>query len=50
MIDIAQNRRRQMDRALRWSFLLFAGFLFVTQQVYSYGPLVSYDKEITTTC
>ena len=48
MIDVAQNRRRQMDRALRWSFLLFAGFLFVTQQVYSYGPLVSYDKEINS--
>jgi heme/copper-type cytochrome/quinol oxidase subunit 3 len=48
MIDVAQNRRRQMDRALRWSILLFAGFLFVTQQVYSYGPLVSYDKEINS--
>lgn len=46
MIDLVQNRRRQMDRALRWSFLLFAGFLFVTQQVYSYGPLVGYDKKI----
>jgi membrane-associated phospholipid phosphatase len=46
MIDLVQNRRRQMDRALRWSFLLFVGFLFVTQQVYSYGPLVGYDKKI----
>ena len=48
MIELEQNRRRQMDRALRWSFLLFAGFLFVTQQVYSYGPLVAYDKEINS--
>jgi membrane-associated phospholipid phosphatase len=48
MIELAQNRRRQMDRALRWAILLFAGFLFVTQQVYSYGPLVAYDKEINS--
>ncbi len=48
MIELAQSRRRQMDRALRWSFLLFAGFVFVTQQVYSYGPLVAYDKEINS--
>ena len=48
MIELAQSRRRQMDRALRWSFLLFAGFLFVTQQVYTYGPLVGYDKEINS--
>ena len=43
---VAQNRRRQMDRALRWAVLLFSGFLFVTQQVLSYGPLVEYDKKI----
>jgi len=48
MIELAQNRRRQMDRALCWSILLFAGFLFVTQQVYSYGPLVAYDKKINS--
>ena len=48
MIELAQSRRRQMDRALRWSFLLFAGFLFVTQQVYTYGPLVAYDKKINS--
>ena len=48
MINPDQTRRRQMDRALRWAVLLFAGFLFVTQQVYSYGPLVSYDKEINS--
>ena len=43
---VAQNRRRQMDRALRWAVLLFSGFLVVTQQVLSYGPLVEYDKKI----
>jgi membrane-associated phospholipid phosphatase len=44
----AQIRRRQMDRALRWSLLLFFGFLVVTQQVLTNGPLVSYDKEINS--
>ena len=37
-----------MDRALRWSLLLFFGFLAVTQQVLTNGPLVSYDKEINS--
>jgi membrane-associated phospholipid phosphatase len=45
---LAQNRRRQMDRALRWSLLLFIGFLVVTQQVLTNGPLVAYDKEINS--
>lgn len=44
----AQIRRRQMDRALRWSLLLFFGFLVVTQQVLTNGPLVAYDKEINS--
>jgi len=44
----AQTRRRQMDRALRWSLLLFVGFLVVTQQVLTNGPLVAYDKEINS--
>ncbi len=48
MKDLAQNRRRQMNRALRWAAVLFAGFLVVTQQVYTYGPLVAYDKEINS--
>ena len=48
MQNIAQTRRRQMDRALRWSLLLFFGFLVVTQQVLTNGPLVSYDKEINS--
>jgi membrane-associated phospholipid phosphatase len=37
-----------MDRALRWSLLLFFGFLVVTQQVLTNGPVVSYDKEINS--
>ena len=48
MEKLAQSRRRQMDRALRWSLLLFIGFLVVTQQVLTNGPLVAYDKEINS--
>jgi membrane-associated phospholipid phosphatase len=48
MEKLAQNRRRQMDRALRWSLLLFVGFLVVTQQVLTNGPLVAYDKELNS--
>lgn len=48
MVDLAQNRRRQMDRALRWAILLFSGFLLVTQQVLTYGPLVEYDRKINS--
>ena len=48
MEKLAQNRRRQMDRALRCSLLLFVGFLVVTQQVLTNGPLVAYDKEINS--
>ena len=43
-----QNRRKQMDRALRWSLLLFTGFLLVTEQVLTFGPLVEYDKKINS--
>jgi len=48
MEKLAQTRRRQMDRALRWSLLLFIGFLVVTQQLLTNGPLVAYDKEINS--
>jgi membrane-associated phospholipid phosphatase len=48
MEKLVQTRRRQMDRALRWSLLLFVGFLVVTQQVLTNGPLVAYDKEINS--
>ncbi len=43
------QRRKQMVRALRWSALLFIGFLLVTQQVLTNGPLVSYDRKISST-
>ena len=46
MQKVIQNRRKQMDRALRWSLVLFTGFLLVTQQVLTFGPLVEYDKKI----
>ena len=39
-------RRDQMNRALRWAALLFLGFLAVTQQVISSGPLISFDAQI----
>ena len=42
-------RKAQMFRALRWSSLLFIGFLIVTQQVMSYGPLVNFDNHINRT-
>jgi len=48
MEKLAQTRRRQMDRALRCSLLLCVGFLVVTQQVLTNGPLVAYDKEINS--
>ncbi len=48
MKEVEVKRRNQMNRALRWSGLLFLGFLIVTQQVYSNGPLVSYDEEINS--
>jgi hypothetical protein len=38
-----------MFRALRWSALLFVGFLAVTQQVLSNGPLVNFDNDVNRT-
>ncbi|MSO43249.1 MAG: phosphatase PAP2 family protein [Candidatus Planktophila sp.] len=38
-----------MFRALRWSFLLFLGFLLVTQQVLNNGPLVNFDDDVNRT-
>jgi membrane-associated phospholipid phosphatase len=35
-----------MVRALRWSAFLFFGFLIMTQQVMSNGPLITLDSEI----
>ena len=42
-IDI---RKAQRNRAFKWSAILFTGFLIVTQQVYTYGPLTVFDKRI----
>ena len=42
-------RKTQMFRALRWSALSFLGFLFVTQQVLSNGPLVNFDNDVNRT-
>ena len=39
-------RRAQMNRALRWSGLFFVGFLIVTQQVVTNGPLINFDGRI----
>lgn len=39
-------RRIQMNRALKWAGLLFAGFLLVTQQVITNGPLIHLDARI----
>ncbi|MFM6841960.1 MAG: phosphatase PAP2 family protein [Candidatus Planktophila sp.] len=39
-----ETRRRQMRRALKWSAGLFAGFLLVTQQVVTYGPITDIDQ------
>lgn len=44
MIDI---RRRQMQRALKWSATFFAGFLLITHQVLIYGPLTEIDKALS---
>lgn len=43
------QRHKQMVRALRWSALLFIGFLLVTQQVLTNGPLVNYDRKMDST-
>mgnify|MGYP003335970898 FL=1 len=41
-----EQRRKEMVRALRWAGLLFFGFLLVTQQVISNGPLIHLDARI----
>jgi membrane-associated phospholipid phosphatase len=48
MLVKAAIRRKQMFRALRWSLLLFFGFLLVTHQIIINGPLVAYDEEIAS--
>jgi membrane-associated phospholipid phosphatase len=43
-MTMADIRRRQMRRALKWSAALFIGFLIVTQQVLTYGPIIQIDR------
>ena len=40
------SRRKEMNRALKWAGLLFLGFLAVTQQVITNGPLIHLDAKI----
>ena len=47
-MPVATIRKNQRNRALRWSAVLFGGFLLVTQQVYTYGPLTYFDKKINS--
>jgi len=46
MQEVLDIRRAQMVRAVRWSAALFAGFLLITHQVLTNGPLVEIDKWI----
>jgi len=39
-------RRRQMIRAVKWSSFFFFGFIIVTQQVITNGPLIALDAKI----
>jgi membrane-associated phospholipid phosphatase len=44
MSTLLDHRHRQMRRALKWSAGLFAGYLLVTFQVITNGPLISIDR------
>lgn len=44
MQTVLDQRHRQMRRALKWSAVLFAGYLFVTLQVLTNGPLIEIDR------
>ena len=44
MSAVLDIRRAQMARAFRWATVLFAGFLLITQQVITNGPLIEIDK------
>ena len=39
-------RRQQMFRAVKWSSLFFVGFIVVTHQVITNGPLIALDARI----
>lgn len=44
MSVLLEPRRAQMNRAFRWSAILFLGFLLVTHQVIIDGPLIKIDR------
>ena len=44
MSTIIDHRHRQMRRAFKWSAGLFIGYLIVTFQVLTSGPLISIDR------
>jgi membrane-associated phospholipid phosphatase len=44
MQTVLNQRHRQMRRALKWSAALFTGYLFVTLQVLTNGPLIEIDR------
>jgi len=43
---VLSTRRQQMNRAIKWSALFFVGFIVVTQQVITNGPLIAMDARI----
>jgi len=47
--QLVDQRKAQFNRALRWSVLLFIGFLFITAQVLRTGPLITWDEKINKT-
>lgn len=42
-------RRKQFNRALKWAGVLLLGFLAVTQQVITNGPLIHFDAVVFNT-
>jgi membrane-associated phospholipid phosphatase len=44
MQTVLDQRHRQMRRALKWSAALFTGYLLVTLQVLTNGPLIEIDR------
>ena len=49
MQQLAQSRKAQFSRALRWSVLFFIAFLFITAQVLRSGPLITWDEKVNKT-
>jgi len=47
--QLVDQRKAQFNRALRWSVLLFIGFLFISAQVLRNGPLITWDEKVNKT-